>query len=197
VADSLRIVMLGAPGCGKGTQAERLQASLGVPAISTGDMLRAAVAAGSELGERVEGVMASGALVDDDLMADVVRDRLGQEDARGGFLLDGYPRTASQAETLSDILDGNKLDHVVTIDVPDEVLIERIVLRGRGADDREDVVRERLQVYTAQTEPLIAHYEALGLLRRVQGNFPIEQVTAAIEAALAEAEEGNGAKGTL
>ncbi len=197
MADSLRIVMLGAPGCGKGTQAERLQASLGVPAISTGDMLRAAVAAGSELGERVEGVMASGALVDDDLMADVVRDRLGQEDARGGFLLDGYPRTASQAETLSDILDGNKLDHVVTIDVPDEVLIERIVLRGRGADDREDVVRERLQVYTAQTEPLIAHYEALGLLRRVQGNFPIEQVTAAIEAALAEAEEGNGAKGTL
>ena len=197
MADSLRIVMLGAPGSGKGTQAERLQASLGVPAISTGDMLRAAVAAGSELGRRVKDVMASGALVDDDLMADVVRDRLSQEDARGGFLLDGYPRTASQAETLGDILDGYELDHVVTIDVPDEVLIERIVLRGRGADDREDVVRERLQVYAAQTEPLIAHYEALGLLRRVQGNYPIEQVTAAIEAALAEAEEGNGTKGTL
>ena len=195
MADPLRIVMLGAPGCGKGTQAERLQASLGVPAISTGDMLRQAVAAGSELGRRVEGVMASGALVDDDLMADVVRDRLSQEDARGGFLLDGYPRTASQAATLGDILDGGKLDHVVTIDVPDEVLIERIVLRGRGADDREEVVRERLQVYAAQTAPLIAHYEELGLLRRVQGNFPIEQVTAAIEAALAGAEEGDGTKG--
>ena len=185
MADSLRIVMLGAPGCGKGTQAERLQASLGVPAISTGDMLRAAVAAGSELGRRVEGVMASGALVDDDLMAEVVRDRLSQPDAAAGFLLDGYPRTAPQAGTLEEILNGSQIDHVVTIDVPDEELVQRIVLRGRGADDREEVVRERLQVYAAQTEPLIAHYECLGLLRRVNGNVPIEQVTAAIEASLA------------
>jgi len=186
VGDPLRIVLLGAPGCGKGTQAERLEVSLGVPAISTGDMLRAAVAAGSELGQRVEGVMASGALVDDGLMADVVRDRLAQDDAAGGFLLDGYPRTAPQAGTLEEILNGRKLDHVVTIDVPDEVLVQRIVLRGRGADDREEVVRERLQVYAAQTEPLIAHYERLGLLRRVNGNVGIEQVTAAIESALAE-----------
>lgn len=186
MADPLRIVLLGAPGCGKGTQAERLAASLGVPAISTGEMLRAAVAAGSELGRRVEGVMASGALVDDDLMAEVVRDRLSREDAASGFLLDGYPRTAPQAETLDDILDGSQLNHVVTIDVPDEVLVERIVLRGRGADDREEVVRERLQVYAAQTEPLVAHYGGLGLLRRVDGNVPIERVTTAIEAALAE-----------
>lgn len=186
MGDPLRIVLLGAPGCGKGTQAERLEVSLGVPAISTGDMLRAAVAAGSELGQRVEGVMASGALVDDDLMADVVRDRLAQDAAAGGFLLDGYPRTAPQAGTLEEILNGRKLDHVVTIDVPDEVLVQRIVLRGRGADDREEVVRERLQVYAAQTEPLISHYERLGLLRRVNGNVGIEQVTAAIESALAE-----------
>ncbi|MCE2557500.1 MAG: adenylate kinase [Acidobacteria bacterium] len=186
MGDSLRIVLLGAPGCGKGTQAARLEVSLGVPAISTGDMLRAAVAAGSELGQRVEGVMASGALVDDDLMADVVRDRLAQDDAAGGFLLDGYPRTAPQAGTLEEILNGRKLDHVVTIDVPDEVLVQRIVLRGRGADDQEEVVRERLQVYAAQTEPLIAHYDRLGLLRRVNGNVGIEQVTAAIESALAE-----------
>lgn len=185
MADSLRIVLLGAPGCGKGTQAERLAATLGIPAISTGDMLRAAVAAGSELGRRVEGVMASGALVDDDLMAEVVRDRLSQADAAAGFLLDGYPRTAPQAGTLEEILNGSQIDHVVTIDVPDEELVQRIVLRGRGADDREDVVRERLQVYAAQTEPLIAHYEGLGLLRRVDGNVPIEQVTAAIEATLA------------
>ena len=150
-------------------------------------MLRAAVAAGSELGRRVEGVMASGALVDDDLMAEVVRDRLSQPDAGAGFLLDGYPRTAPQAETLDEILDGNRVDHVVTIDVPDEELVHRIVLRGRGADDREEVVRERLQVYTAQTEPLIDRYESLGLLRRVDGNVPIEAVTAAIEAALAGA----------
>lgn len=185
MADSLRIVLLGAPGCGKGTQAARLAATLGIPAISTGDMLRAAVAAGNELGRRVEGVMASGALVDDDLMAEVVRDRLGRPDAAAGFLLDGYPRTAPQAETLQDILDGREIDHVVTIDVPDEELIHRIVLRGRGADDREEVVRERLQVYAAQTEPLIARYDGLGLLRRVDGNVPIEDVTASIEAALA------------
>ena len=186
MGDSRRIVLLGAPGCGKGTQAERLSASLGVPAISTGEMLRAAVAAGSDLGRRVEGVMASGALVDDDLMAEVVRDRLGQADAEGGFLLDGYPRTAPQAGTLDELLGGQAIDHVVTIDVPDEVLVERIVLRGRGADDREEVVRERLQVYRAQTEPLIAHYEGLGLLRRVDGNVAIERVTAAIEISLAE-----------
>ncbi len=188
MAESLRIVLLGAPGCGKGTQAARLAVTLGVPAISTGDMLRAAVAAGSELGRRVEGVMASGALVGDDLMADVVRDRLGQADAASGFLLDGYPRTAPQARTLEEILDGQQLDHVVTIDVPDGELVRRIVLRGRGADDREEVVRERLQVYAAQTAPLVAHYEELGLLRRVDGAVPIEEVTAAIEAALASAE---------
>ena len=186
MADSLRIVLLGAPGCGKGTQAERLSASLGVPAISTGEMLRAAVAAGSGLGQRVEGVMASGALVDDGLMAEVVRDRLGQADTAAGFLLDGYPRTAPQADTLDEILGGAALDHVVTIDVPDEVLVRRSVLRGRGDDDREEVVRERLQVYAAQTAPLIAHYEGLGLLRRVEGDIPIEQVTTAIESALAE-----------
>ncbi len=186
MADSLRIVLLGAPGCGKGTQAERLEVSLGVPAISTGEMLRAAVAAGSELGRRVEGVMASGALVDDDLMAEVVRDRLARADTVAGFLLDGYPRTAPQADTLDEILKGGALDHVVTIDVPDEVLVRRSVLRGRGDDDREEVVRERLRVYAAQTEPLIAHYEGLGLLRRVDGNVPIEQVTTAIEASLAE-----------
>ena len=178
-------MLLGAPGCGKGTQAARLATTLGIPAISTGEMLRAAVAAGSDLGRRVEGVMASGALVDDDLMAEVVRDRLSQPDAAGGFLLDGYPRTAPQAETLEDIHNGSQIDHVVTIDVPDGELIQRIVLRGRGDDDTEEVVRERLEVYAAQTEPLIAHYEGLGLLRRVNGNVPIEQVTAAIQGALA------------
>ncbi len=184
MARPLRIVLLGAPGCGKGTQAERLQASLGVPAISTGEMLRAAVAGGTELGTRVEGVMASGALVDDDLMADVVRDRLGQPDADRGFLLDGYPRTEPQAETLGEILDGADLDHVVMIDVPDDILVERIVQRGRGADDREEVVRERLKVYRLHTEPLVAHYGARGLLRRVDGNRPIDQVTSAIQGAL-------------
>jgi len=194
VAEPLRIVLLGAPGCGKGTQAARLAAALGIPAISTGEMLRAAVAAGTRLGRRVEGVMASGALVDDDLMADVVRDRLNQPDAAGGYLLDGYPRTAPQAATLQELLGGEGLDHVVTIDVPDDVLVQRSVSRGRGDDDREEVVRERLKVYAASTEPLISHYEGLGLLRRVSGNFPIPQVTKAIQAALAAGASGPAAR---
>ncbi len=179
---SCRIVMLGAPGSGKGTQAESLAESRGIPAISTGVMLRAAVEAGSELGGRVKDVMASGALVDDDLMAEVVRDRLAQSDAANGFLLDGYPRTASQAETLAAILkeSGAELDHVIYLDVPEEELINRALLRKRGPDDEEDVVRERLTVYREKTEPLVAHFRAAGLLRHVDGNQEIEAVTAAM-----------------
>ena len=180
-ANSSRIVLLGPPGCGKGTQAVFLSERLGVPAISTGDMLRAAVAAGSELGLRVKEVMASGALVDDALMADVVRDRLAQSDARQGFLLDGYPRTQAQAETLASILDESEqsLDHVIVIDVPTEELVSRAVARGRD-DDKEDVVRERLRVYRDKTEPLVDHYRGHGLLREVDGHRSIEEVTEAL-----------------
>ena len=177
----LRAVMLGAPGSGKGTQAEYLASALGVPAISTGAMLRDAVALGSALGRKVEGVMASGALVDDGLMAEVVRERLGQPDAAGGFLLDGYPRTTGQAATLDSILDEHreKLDAVVMLDVPEPVLVARAVARQR-ADDREEVVRERLRVYREKTEPLVAHYERRGLLRRIDGERTVDQVTAEI-----------------
>ena len=181
-ASPCRIVMLGAPGSGKGTQAESLAASRGIPAISTGEMLRAAVEAGSELGARVEGVMASGALVDDVLMAEVVRDRLSQDDARAGFLLDGYPRTESQADTLDSILQESdaRLDHVIYLDVPEEELVNRALLRKRGPDDEEDVVRERLSVYREKTEPLVERFRAAGLLRHVDGNQSIEAVTAAM-----------------
>ncbi len=177
----LRAVMLGAPGSGKGTQAEYLAAALGVPAISTGAMLRDAVALGSALGRKVEGIMASGALVDDGLMAEVVRERLGRPDAAGGFLLDGYPRTTGQAATLDGILDQRreKLDAVVMLDVPEPVLVARAVARQR-ADDREEVVRERLRVYREKTEPLVAHYEGRSLLRRVDGERTVREVTAAI-----------------
>ena len=177
----LRAVMLGAPGSGKGTQAEYLASALGVPAISTGAMLRDAVALGSALGRKVEGVMASGALVDDGLMAEVVRERLGQPDAAGGFLLDGYPRTTGQAATLDSILDEHreKLDAVVMLDVPEPVLVARAVARQR-ADDREEVVRERLRVYREKTEPLVAHYERRGLLRRIDGERAVDEVTVAI-----------------
>lgn len=176
----LRAVLLGAPGSGKGTQAEFLAASLGVPAISTGAMLRDAVALGSALGSKVEGIMASGGLVDDALMAEVVRERLGRPDAAGGFLLDGYPRTTGQAAMLDSILEERqeKLDAVVLLEVPEGILVERAVARKR-ADDQAEVVRERLRVYREKTEPLVELYERRNLLRRVDGNRTMREVTSA------------------
>jgi adenylate kinase len=174
-----KIVLLGPPGAGKGTQAALLASQLGVPAISTGDMLRLAVASGSELGGRVQGIMASGALVDDATMADVVRDRLDQDDAHQGFLLDGYPRTLPQAETLEGVLRGagHELDAVLLVEVPEEELVRRAVLRARGEDDREEVIRERLRVYREKTEPLIGYYKQRGLLYPIDGNLPVDKVT--------------------
>lgn len=181
------MVFLGPPGSGKGTQASRLAEHLGVVSISTGDMLRAAVAAGSQLGKRVEGIMASGALVGDDTMAEVVRERLAQPDASSGFILDGYPRTAAQAETLREILEhgGARLDHVLLLEVPEAELVARMSGRARlegRADDREDVVRERLQVYRQSTEPLIEHYRKAGLLRTIDGDRSIEEVAESLRA---------------
>jgi adenylate kinase len=180
-----RIVLLGPPGAGKGTQAELLASQLGVPAISTGDMLRQAVASGTELGSKVQGIMASGALVDDATMADVVKDRLAKADAVQGFLLDGYPRTLPQAHTLEGILTGTgqELDAVLLVEVPEEELVRRAVLRMRE-DDREDVVRERLRVYREKTEPLIGYYRERGLLYPIDGNLPVEQVTSQMLIAL-------------
>jgi adenylate kinase len=181
----LKVVLLGPPGAGKGTQAQLLSARLGVPAISTGDMLREAVAAGSELGRRVEGIMAAGELVDDALMAEVVRDRLAKPDAAAGYLLDGYPRTLPQAKTLEGILQesGQQLDAVVMVDVPVDELVRRSLLRGR-ADDSEDVIRERQRVYREKTEPLIGYYRQLGVLREIDGYLPVDQVTSHMFAAL-------------
>ena len=174
-----RVVLLGPPGAGKGTQAQVLREHLGVPAISTGDMLREAVADGSELGRKVQGIMASGALVDDGTMAEVVRERLAKEDALKGFLLDGYPRTLPQAETLAGILrEGSQdLDAVLLVDVPEDELVRRALLRGR-ADDKAEVVRERLRLYREKTAPLIGYYRERGLLREIDGNRPVEEVTA-------------------
>ncbi|MEA2559638.1 MAG: adenylate kinase [Acidobacteriota bacterium] len=177
-AERPRIVLLGPPGAGKGTQAELLAGQLGVPAISTGDMLRQAVSSGTELGSKVQGIMASGALVDDGTMADVVKDRLAKADAGQGFLLDGYPRTLPQAHTLEGILTGSgqELDAVLLVEVPEEELVRRAVARMRE-DDREDVVRERLRVYREKTEPLIGYYRERGLLYPIDGNLPVEKVT--------------------
>jgi len=189
-AQSRRVVFLGPPGSGKGTQATALARELGIPAISTGDMLREAVANGSELGRRVRRIMESGELVGDDLMAEVVTERLAQPDTARGFLLDGYPRTASQAETLLGILEGegSTLDHVVFITVPEEELVRRAIQRQRGADDKEEVVRERLRVYREKTEPLVDYYRGKGLLRQVDGNRPVDDVRQSILDAFEAAE---------
>jgi adenylate kinase len=186
----LKVVLLGPPGAGKGTQAQLLSARLGVPAISTGDMLREAVTAGSELGRRVEGIMAAGKLVDDELMAEVVRDRLAKPDAAAGYLLDGYPRTLPQAKTLEGILDesGQQLDAVVMVDVPVDELVRRSLLRGR-ADDAEEVIRERQRVYREKTEPLIGYYRQLGVLREIDGYLPVDEVTSHMFAALGLGED--------
>ncbi len=185
--NDLRLVVLGAPGSGKGTQAEALSARLEVPAISTGEMLRQAVASGSSLGRRVERIMAEGSLVDDETIADLVRKRLAEEDARRGFILDGFPRTMAQAESLQQILEqfGTRLDTVVRIEVPEEELVRRALARRRS-DDREEVIRRRLEVYREQTEPLIGYYREQGLLHEVAGDRTIEAVTEGILSTLAQ-----------
>lgn len=180
------VVLLGAPGSGKGTQACFLAEELGVPAISTGEMLRSAVEKESPLGRRVAGVMAAGGLVEDGLMAEVVRDRLSQADARAGFVLDGYPRTVGQCGALETILAelGSRIDWTVLLEVPEVVLVERALGRGRF-DDREEVIRQRLQIYAEKTAPVIEFYRERGMLAIVDGNREVDVVTRAVLAELA------------
>ena len=183
----LRLVLLGPPGSGKGTQAELLAARLGVPAISTGSMLREAVAAETELGRRVHSALSLGHLVDDATMAEVVRERLAEPDAGRGFLLDGYPRTRAQAETLERLLAGGQsLDAVLLIEVPEPEVLQRLVGRGR-ADDDHAIARARLDVYRETNPDVVGYYRERGLLRSIDGHQPIERVTSDILAALGAA----------
>jgi adenylate kinase len=181
VVEASRIVLLGAPGSGKGTQAELLSGALGVPAISTGEMLRDAVAARTALGSRVESILDAGDLVDDATMAEVVRARLAQTDAAHGFLLDGYPRTLAQADTLGSILEaaGTSLDAVVQVEVPVPELVRRALDRQRK-DDTEEVINNRLAVYEENTAPLIDYYRERALLLPVDGDQTVEEVAAEI-----------------
>jgi len=181
-----RVVLLGAPGSGKGTQAALLSRRLGVPAISTGELLRDAVKAKNVLGGRVASVLDSGQLVADDLMAELVKERLGRDDARAGFLLDGYPRTPSQAETLERLLAeaGTGLDAVILLRVPQATLMRRALGRGR-ADDNEAVIGERLKLFAEKTLPLMGYYGDRGLMREVDGDRPVDDVTTQLLAALA------------
>ncbi|HET7900311.1 MAG TPA: adenylate kinase [Candidatus Nanopelagicales bacterium] len=185
----MRIVLMGPPGAGKGTQAVVLAERLGVPHISTGDIFRANVAGGTPLGIEAQKFMDAGEYVPDSVTNAMVRDRLGEADAAAGFLLDGYPRTVAQVDELADILasHGVALDRVVelTVDVDEVVgrLLKRAAEQGRS-DDTEDVVRRRLEIYFEQTAPLIAAYEAQGLLTRVDGMGAIEVVTGRVLAVI-------------
>lgn len=191
----MRIVLFGPPGAGKGTQATRISEALGVPHVSTGDMLRAAVASGSELGERVKAVLESGRLVSDELIGETVQARLAAEDASRGFLLDGFPRTVAQIEILDRILDGSgrKIDKVVMLEASEDVVVERLL--GRAAkegrsDDNEQTIRERLRVYHDQTAPVADVYRQRSVLVEVDGIGTIDEVFSRVMDKLKAGAEG-------
>jgi adenylate kinase len=209
----MRIVLLGAPGSGKGTQSQLLVKAHGVPQISTGDLLREAVAKGTDLGLRAKAAMDAGKLVDDATVLGMIRERIGQPDATDGFILDGFPRNLAQAEALEKLLDelGTPLDSVVLMNLDMGVLFKRLTGRricqdcGRvfnvytsppdgthrviqRPDDKEEVISKRLEVYEAQTKPLIKYYESAGLLRSVDADADVDTVFKSIERAVRSTE---------
>ncbi len=212
----MRLILLGPPGAGKGTQAKRLVDKFGIPQISTGDMLRAALKAGTELGLTAKKYMDAGQLVPDEVVIGLIEERVAKDDCKKGFMLDGFPRTVGQADALKGVLSklGLTIDHVISIEVPNEELVERLTgrrtCRACGAgfhvlfdppkkegvcdkcggelyqrdDDKEETIRNRLKVYESQTEPLIAYYKKAGTLRPIAGQGSIDDIFARIEAVL-------------
>jgi adenylate kinase len=194
----VNLLVLGPQGSGKGTQAKRISAAHGIPHVSTGEMFRAAIADATELGRRVEPILASGELVPDDLTVALIRERLSEHDATGGFVLDGFPRNLAQAEALDGMLAeiGRTLDAVLFFDLTDELAGERI--RGRVVDEeREDdtpeAIARRLAIYHEQTEPVVERYRATGKLVPLHAERSIEEVSTEIEEALDLLEEGAAA----
>lgn len=186
----MRLVLLGAPGSGKGTQAARLKEHLQVPHISTGDLLRAEVAAGSKLGVEAREIMARGELVSDAILLGMLEDRFSRADTATGFILDGYPRNLAQAGALDGLLQriGQPMDYAVQLDVPNELLVERIAGRAKAegrADDSPESVRTRLRVYDEQTAPVIEFYRAHGQLTVVDGVGGLDEVFTRIVEAIA------------
>jgi adenylate kinase len=201
----MRLILLGPPGAGKGTQAQRLVAKYGIVQLSTGDMLRAAVKAGTPVGQQVEKIMAVGGLCPDELVVDIIGQRIDQPDARNGFILDGFPRTVPQAEALDRILSEKALalDAVIELQVDEGALIRRIETRvaemkAKGEklrdDDSAEVLHKRLEAYRQLTAPLIAYYRGHGMLRSVNGMAPIDDVTKAINDVLAGGAKGVASK---
>ncbi len=192
------LILLGPPGAGKGTQAQRLVSKYGIPQLSTGDMLRAAVAAQTPVGQQAKAIMDAGELVSDAVVNAIVAERIDQPDCANGFILDGYPRTLAQADAVEAMLKerGKKLDGVIELVVDDRALVGRIVKRAEEAkaagqpvrkDDNPEVFEERLREYYKKTAPLIGYYHAKGMLKGVDGMASMDEVTAQIEALLPEA----------
>ena len=192
----MKLILLGPPGAGKGTQAARLVEKFGIPQLSTGDMLRAAVKAGSAVGLKAKAVMESGGLVSDEIVIGIIKDRIKEADAAKGFILDGFPRTVAQAEALTKLLadEKMKLDAVVELKVDEKALMARIENRAREtvaaggtvrADDNPESFKIRLDAYREQTAPVSAYYAKIGELKTVDGMAPIDEVTKAINGALA------------
>ena len=188
----LNILLLGPQGAGKGTQGRLISAEYDIPHVATGDMLRSAIAAGTELGRKAAPLLSAGELVSDEIMIGLIRDRLTQEDARNGFVLDGYPRTTPQAEALDALLDEIEapLSVVFEFQLPEEVCVERLSRRAEEegrADDTPEAIRTRLRLYHEQTEPLVEYYRARGNLVGVGADRPVDEVFGEIQRALEQA----------
>lgn len=181
-----RLIFLGPPGAGKGTQAKRLAELLEIPHISTGDILRNAIAQSTPLGQKAQSYVEKGELVPDELLLDLVRDRLNQPDAHNGWILDGFPRNVSQATFLEKLLQelNHAFDCAVNLDVPDEILVTRLLGRGRQ-DDNEETIRRRLEVYRNETEPVIGFYQERSCLRVIDGDRSVEDVTESLKQVVA------------